>query len=142
MQTATELHGQCFCGRVQVRVKKALQPPVNCHCSQCRRLNGSAFTTGFSIKRDDVIISSEDALSAYHPTELLKRHYCKFCGSPVWTLDQRQPPIAGLHAGTFEGQELPIPKADYFVSHKAGWYDIPVGSTCFGGETGFEPLHS
>lgn len=140
MQTANELHGQCFCGRVQVRVQKALKPPVNCHCSQCRRLSGAAFTTWFSIQRDALVISGEDALSTCHPTDNLTRQFCKFCGSHVWTLDQRQPGIAGLHAGTFEGQELPSPKADYFVSHKASWYNMPMGSTCFGGATGFDPV--
>jgi hypothetical protein len=140
MQTSNESHGQCFCGRVQIRVSQALQPPVNCHCSQCRRMNGSAFTTWLSIQRDVMVISGEDALSTHHPTDKLTRQFCKFCGTHVWTLDRRQPGIAGLLAGFFEGLELPAPKADYFVSHKAAWFDMPKGSKCFGGETGFEPV--
>jgi hypothetical protein len=140
MPTPNELHGQCFCGHVQVRVQKALQPPVNCHCGQCRRLSGAAFTTWFSINRDALVIDGQDALSTFHPTQHLTRQFCKFCGSHVMTLDRRQPVVAGLHAGTFEGQELPGPKADYFASHKANWYDLPLGSNCFGGETGFDPL--
>lgn len=142
MQTEKKIQGQCFCGRVQVRVNEALIPPVNCHCSQCRRMNGSAFTTWFSVKLDKLELSGEKALSTYHPTSNLTRQFCKFCGSHIWTLDQRQPGIAGIHAGTFDGQELPTPKADYFVSHKASWYAPPPESTCFGGETGFESLRN
>jgi len=103
-------------------------------------MNGSAFTTWVSIRREAMVISGEDALSTHHPTDKLTRQFCKFCGTHVWTLDRRQPAIAGLLAGFFEGQELPAPKADYFVSHKAKWFDMPKGSKCFGGETGFEPV--
>ena len=140
MPSPNELLGQCYCGRVQVRVQKPLQSQVNCHCSQCRRLSGAAFTTWLSIKLDELVISGEAALSTYHPTDNLTRQFCKFCGTHIRTLDRRQPGIAGLHAGTFEGQELSIPQADYFVSHKASWFEMPLGSKRFGGETGFEPI--
>jgi hypothetical protein len=140
MQTNNESHGQCFCGRVQIRVLEALHPPINCHCGQCRRMNGSAFTTWLSIPRDAMLISGEYALSTHHPTDNITRRFCKFCGTHVWTLDRRQPAIAGLLAGFFEGLELTAPKAEYFVSHKAKWFDMPKGSKCFGGETGFEPV--
>ena len=142
MQAEKKLQGQCFCGRVQIRVNGALNSPVNCHCGQCRRMNGSAFTTWFSVQLDTLVLTGENALSTYHPTNNLTRQFCKFCGSHVLTLDRRYSGIAGIHAGTFDGQELPTPKAEYFVSHKASWYSPPPGSNCFGGEMGFEPLRN
>ena len=125
MPSPNELHGQCYCGRVQVRVQKPLRPPVNCHCSQCRRLSGAVFTTGLSIKLDALVISGEAALSTHHPTDNLNRQFCKLCGTHIRTLDRQQPGIAGLHAGTFEGQELSTPQPITLSVTR------PVGSRCY-----------
>ena len=132
--------GQCFCGTVKLRVFEPLAAPINCHCGQCRRLNGAAFTTWFSVPERHLEISGEASLSEFSPTENLTRKFCKFCGAHVVTQDKRSPKIVGIHAGTFDSEKLPKPKADYFVTDKAAWFDIPPGTKCFGGKTGFESI--
>ena len=37
------LTGGCLCGAVQYKVRDAFRYALNSHCSQCRRVTGSAF---------------------------------------------------------------------------------------------------
>jgi hypothetical protein len=135
-------HGQCFCGAVRLRIAQPLAAPVNCHCSQCRRLSGAAYTTWLSIPLKRLEVSDEDSLSVFFPTANLIRKFCKTCGSHVLTLDKRHPEIVGVYAGMVDEKQIRPPKADYFVDDKAAWFTIPQGAQCFGGKTGFVPFNN
>ena len=111
------VRGACYCGAVTVGVAAALRPPVNCHCGQCRRLSGAAFTTWITARQDRVVLSGGDRLTRFAPTSRLLRHFCAVCGSHVFTADSRLP-------GT----------------DKAPWYTLAGGTKCFGGPDGTEPM--
>ena len=56
------LKGSCLCGAVHYEVHSALGPIVLCHCSKCRKANGSAFaanavlnTRDFTLVRGKVV---------------------------------------------------------------------------------------
>ena len=80
------------------------------------------------------------AFSIYQPTENLERLFCKQCGAHILTKDKRHPGIFGIPAGLLEGLEVPPPKGEYFVSHKARWFNITSGLPCFGGNSGFDEV--
>jgi hypothetical protein len=103
-------------------------------------LSGSAFTTWVSARAPEVSISGVGALTVYHPTENLERLFCKHCGTHILTKDKRHPGIVGIPAGLLENLELPPPTGEYFVNHKASWFNLSGGLPCFGGESGMEVL--
>lgn len=140
MQMTQENVVYCHCGAVSLRMAEAPRVPINCHCGLCRKLSGSAFTTWVTAKTGGVIIDGESALSTYQPTENLYRIFCKCCGTHIATKDKRHPGILGVPAGLLENLDVPMPKGEYFVSHKARWFSISSGLPCFGGESGFEPI--
>ncbi len=39
------LKGACLCGQIQYEYTGELGPIAMCHCSQCRRAQGSAYAT-------------------------------------------------------------------------------------------------
>ncbi len=140
MQDAQEDAVRCHCGVISLRVAAAPRAPINCHCGLCRRLSGSAFTTWVTAKVVEVTIGGESALSEYQPTENLARLFCRQCGTHILTKDKRHPGILGIPAGLLEDLDVPPPKGEYFVSHKARWFSITSGLPCFGGNSGFDAV--
>jgi hypothetical protein len=43
------LKGSCLCGGVKYEIDGALGAVTNCHCSLCRKMSGSAFSSGSTI---------------------------------------------------------------------------------------------
>lgn len=134
------VRGACYCGAVTVEVAAALRPPVNCHCGQCRRLSGAAFTTWITARQESVVLSGGHRLTRFAPTPRLLRHFCAVCGSHVFTTDARLPGTWGFPAGLFPGDQVSTPASDWFVSDKAPWYALAGGTKCYGGPDGTEPM--
>lgn len=115
--------GACFCGAVSVTAPSPLRRPDNCHCGQCRRLSGAAFTTWVTAPREQVVVNNAEGLTVFSPTPNLQRWFCKTCGSHVFTADARLPKAYGFPAGLFEGEAIEPPVQDYFLEDKAVWHD-------------------
>lgn len=126
MTPAPIARGACYCGDVTVTVPSPLRRPVNCHCGECRRLSGAAFTTWITAPRDQVVVDNPAGLSTFSPTPNLQRSFCRTCGSHVLTADGRLPKVYGFPAGLFEGETIEPPETDYFIDDKAGWYHVPT----------------
>ncbi|MFY7864692.1 GFA family protein [Roseateles sp.] len=140
---STELVGACFCGAVTLRAAAPPKGVIHCHCGQCRRLSGAAFTTWVSVARERCTVSGAESLAVFSPTPNGRRHFCKHCGSHVFTEDLRMPQIYGVPAGILQGEALSIaPSQHYFVSHKAAWHEIADALPQFGGESGYERLQN
>ena len=130
---------RCYCAAVTIKTDAAPSSVVNCHCGQCRRLSGAAFTTWASFPRTAITTTGDEPLSSFHVTPNVTRHFCRVCGSHVFTADARLPKILGVPAGALEGGPIGSPSAHYFVDHKASWQAICDGQPQFGGESGMTP---
>jgi hypothetical protein len=132
--------GGCYCGAVRLRLDAAPTSVVHCHCSQCRRLSGAAFTTWVSVSKESLALSGAAALTAFRVTDDVTRHFCKVCGAHIYTEDARLPAVQGIPAGAIDGGLPATPTAHYFVGDKAPWHTIADGLRQFGGESGGEPV--
>jgi hypothetical protein len=130
---------RCYCAAVSMQATAAPKSVVNCHCGQCRRLSGAAFTTWASFAKTAVVTTDGAPLSSFQVTPNVTRHFCPVCGSHVFTSDTRLPNILGVPAGALDGQALNRPSAHYFVDHKASWHAVCDGMPQFGGESGTTP---
>ena len=130
---------RCYCAAVTLQAETAPRSLAHCHCGQCRRVSGAAFTTWASFLRTAVAITGNEPLSVFQVTPNVTRHFCRACGSHVFTTDARLPKILGVPAGAVEGEFPAMPSAHYFVDHKAPWHSICDGLPEFGGESGMEP---
>ncbi|MCY4752939.1 GFA family protein [Pelomonas aquatica] len=135
---ATGLSVRCYCAAVSIAASAAPKSVVNCHCGQCRRLSGAAFSTWVSFPRSALAVTGREPLSAFQATANVRRHFCRNCGSHVFTEDLRLPQILGVPAGALEGQPPP-PSAHYFVDDKAAWHGLCDDLPRFGGESGMVP---
>lgn len=119
-------HGSCLCGDVQFEISGAIQDIVCCHCSECRRAQGSAFATNGNVLSEDFkFISGENQLNVYPASENLKKYFCKKCGSPVMSKFRDKPQYVRIRVGSITSNISERPVAHVFVASKADWDVIP-----------------
>jgi hypothetical protein len=117
--------GACLCGAVRFEIHGGIRNIVKCHCSRCRRAQGSAFATnGIVAAKGFVFVSGEDNLTGYQSTPGQVKYFCRTCGSPVLSRSEAHPEQVRVRLGTVESDIVERPMAHIFVSSKANWDEI------------------
>lgn len=114
--------GGCFCGAVQYEVKGFLRDVVNCHCSQCSRLNGN-FGSHSKAPKANITITKDEGLSWYKISEIARRGFCRECGSSLFW-EPYQQDATGIIAGSLDTPTGLKTIGHIFVGEKSDFYDI------------------
>jgi hypothetical protein len=78
--------GSCHCGKIQYEINGELGPIVCCHCSQCRKSQGSAFATNAPVNTNDFhLLDGEEYISEYPNSEDKIRAFRQNFGSPIYS---------------------------------------------------------
>jgi hypothetical protein len=117
--------GSCLCGGVNYSLNA---PPLlleNCHCSMCRKVHGSAFTTFAKImKADFVVTKGAELIDRYPSSQTVQRSFCRKCGAK-FTFDwANSPEHLWLAVGTLDTELDMKPTFHIFVASKAPWFTI------------------
>ncbi|MFK5914213.1 MAG: GFA family protein [Woeseiaceae bacterium] len=119
------INGSCLCGHIKFVINGEVKDIVCCHCSQCRKAQGSAFATNGNVSSSQFsFISGEDNLSEYAYSESQSKFFCKTCGSPVISKNTQQPENIRIRLGLIETDIHERPNAHIFVGSKANWETI------------------
>ena len=117
--------GGCLCGQVRYKISGDIKDIVYCHCSLCRRAQGSAFATNGNINRNNFeFISGESELTGYESNPGHKKYFCKHCGSPIISTNERNPDFVRVRIGTIDDDIKERPVAHIYVGSKANWEEI------------------
>lgn len=117
--------GGCLCGAVRFTISGEIRNIVYCHCSECRKAQGSAFATNGIVARDKFSIETgEDALTGYESTPGQTKYFCRYCGSPIISKTISKSDQVRVRLGTVESDIVERPVAHIFVTSKAPWEDI------------------
>lgn len=117
--------GGCLCGAIRFEISGGIRNIVHCHCSQCRKAQGSAFATNGIVHIGDFrLVSGEDALQGYECTPGKTRFFCKTCGSPIMSRRSADPEHLRIRLGTVESEIEERPAAHIFVTSRANWEEI------------------
>jgi len=118
-------NGGCLCGKVRFEITGKIQDIIYCHCSQCRKAQGSAFATNGNIDiKGFKFISGENELTGYESSPGLTKYFCKYCGSPIISKNASNPNKVRVRLGVIESDIIERPVAHIFVTSKANWEDI------------------
>jgi hypothetical protein len=119
-----ELKGRCLCGAVEYAVPDALHYSGYCHCSDCRRFSGSAFSAMGGVPLAELrILKGADHIARYTKSAQTVLCFCRACGSSLYA-EKPQRGMAHLRLGTLdEAPSLP-PQFHSYVASKAPWYPI------------------
>lgn len=120
---ARMLRGECFCRAVRYSVADEFAYALNCHCSNCRRVTGSAFKPFAGIPRERFeVVSGADHLLIYGDDTAHDAH-CRSCGSLLYSV-VREGTFVHVAMGTLLDEPSVRPSAHIFVGSKAPWYAI------------------
>ncbi|BAN36408.1 hypothetical protein SCD_n02607 [Sulfuricella denitrificans skB26] len=117
--------GDCLCGVVRFEIDGPIRNIVYCHCSQCRKAQGSAFATNGIVRASGFrITAGEDALTGYESTSGQTKFFCKICGSPILSKSESRPDDVRVRLGTIDSDIEERPVAHIFATSKANWEEI------------------
>jgi hypothetical protein len=118
------LPGQCACGAVQYQLEDRFRYAGYCHCSQCRRATGSAFSVFGGIDRNYLrVVSGGDALATFDksPDDVIS--FCRHCGTNLFSIIHDSS-YAHVQLGTLMTAPRIRPSFHSFVGSKAEWDEI------------------
>lgn len=102
LQLPTE--GRCQCGRVTLQLSADPVLTYACHCRDCQKRTGSAFSMGLVVAADTVTVAGE--LSAWTRSSdeghSNTRHSCAGCGNIIYGDSTATPGIWKLQAGLLD----------------------------------------
>lgn len=118
-------NGGCLCGKVRYEISGRIEDIVYCHCSLCRKAQGSAFAANGNIHISHFqFISGEDQLTEYKASAEHSKFFCQHCGSPIISTHTSQPTNIRVRIGSIESDITEKPVAHIFTASKANWENI------------------
>jgi hypothetical protein len=118
------IHGSCLCRRVKFQITGELSHARNCHCSMCRKAQGSAFRSRASVNAADFAwVEGKSLVAFYESSPGTHRGFCRICGSPVMTKFDHAS-YFGIPLGTLDDDPGVRPAIHVYVSSKAPWFTI------------------
>ncbi len=115
-----KLSGGCSCGAVRYAVNGDVRSIVNCHCSMCRKMNGSAFSTYVAVSDNNFEILNGD-LESYKVSENAEKNFCGKCGTPVFNSSLNYAGLTILHLGTIDDELNLEPQVSIYCESRLNW---------------------
>ena len=120
--------GGCLCGGIQFRIDAELQPIQVCHCSQCRKAQGTPFATNTPVSTSAFeLVSGGDLNTHFESSPCKQRAICSRCGSPLYSKRDTLPGVLRIRAGLINEPISAKPEAHFHTASKANWWAIEDG---------------
>lgn len=123
--------GRCLCGQIQYELSEAPAVTGVCHCKNCQRQAGSAFSTLAGAARDSFKLTrGEPKLYRDADTDsgnAVERYFCGNCGSPIYSALPGQPDMIYLKTGTLDDTSEFRPMFHVWCDSKQDWVTLDEG---------------
>jgi hypothetical protein len=119
-----DLSGSCLCGAVTYTCAADPLFTVVCHCADCQKQTGTAFSVVVGVPKDALELEGELSV---HTTvggdteQDTHRHFRGACGSPVVSLVDAMPQVAIIKAGTLNDPSWLDPQIEVWRSSAQPW---------------------
>ncbi len=125
----SEIEGGCNCGAVRYRLNGEPITVAVCHCANCRRQSGSAFSVNIVVAGEAMQLSGDLTTYEDHDTESgqpVLRQFCATCGSPIRSITAASPQMAIVKAGTTDDPGRFVPAIHVWTATALPWVEIPA----------------
>ena len=99
-----------------------------CHCENCQRQTGTAFSVIVGIPADSLSFEGEEILGEFldrgESGGAVHRRFCRNCGSPILSLVEAVPGVAFIKAGTLEDRSWLRPSTHIWCETAQPWVEI------------------
>lgn len=123
-----KVEGACLCGAVSYSCGEPALMTAVCHCENCQRQSGSAFSVIVAVPAGSLKITGEQHLKHYADTgesgQAVDRYFCCDCGSPLLSRVAVTPDVEYIKAGTLYDRSWLDPKTHFFCDSAEPWVAI------------------
>ena len=130
MKHPVPMGGSCQCGNIRYQVTGDPLVAIACHCNDCRKLSGSAFSTVLVVKAEDLTV--EGTLKLWErATDTGRRshaYFCPDCGNRIYHQDPDKPHIIRIRSGSLDQREIPEPLIHVFAERTQSWLRFAEGA--------------
>ena len=124
MPVSTPFTGGCACGAIRYECSAEPLMSLNCHCRDCQRITGSAYSTVVGVPAAKVLFT-QGSPQYYETTgerETSVRHgFCPRCSSPLVALPSAYPAMMSLRAGSLDDPSWVRPAAAIWTASAQPW---------------------
>lgn len=115
--------GGCLCGKVRYAFSTQPLFAGNCHCRDCQKASGSAYTPAMFLPQDTVTITGEvkDFESKGDSGQSVWRQFCPNCGTWVFSKVAVMVGLVGVRAGTLDDTANFEPQINMYTDSAAHW---------------------
>jgi len=121
--------GGCRCGGVRYAIEAEPLFTRHCWCRDCQYVGAgtgtvNVFFASEAVKVDGVLA---DYVSQAESGNLVHRHFCAACGTPVFTQSEARRQYIGVRAGTLDDLEIAKPQMTIWTSSAPSWAAFEPG---------------
>jgi len=114
---------RCACGALTARAEGDPVRLSVCHCTDCKRRTGSAFSWNVTYEGDRVTIGG--AFDSYTRGSddgfWVRHHFCGGCGVTIFYEIERRPNMVSIPAGAFADPAFPPPTVEVYEESRCPW---------------------
>lgn len=118
--------GGCLCGAVRYTI--AVDPLMQavCHCKNCQKQAGSAYSIIAGVPADALTITGTPAtyMDKGDSGSAVTRQFCGTCGSPLFSLVESAPGLVFVKAGTLDDTSDFNPQVQVWTKSRQPWVDL------------------
>ncbi len=120
---AQSFSGGCVCGAVRYTATADPIFSANCHCRDCQRTTGAAFTSFFAVPKASVRVDGELSFYDYKAESgsTVSRGFCPRCGSRVMGKSTLLPDAMVIMAGSLDDASWFKPAMNVWTSRAHPW---------------------
>jgi hypothetical protein len=128
-----QITGGCLCGKV--RYSANVEPAFVgvCHCTDCQKFTGSAFSVVVAMPKD--ALSVQGNVNTFSKPgdsgQPIQRRFCPECGSPVVEEAAAMPGMVMIGAGTLDDPSWVKPAMQIFCDSAQPWVELGGGLQSF-----------
>ncbi|MDQ0864622.1 GFA family protein [Arthrobacter globiformis] len=133
-----KLDGQCLCGEVTYKIGGEPKFTAVCHCTDCQRQTGGAYSLVVGVDDDKLTITGESVktfitVGEEHKTNT-NRTFCGECGSPIVGRIDAMPGLAFVKAGTLNDTSWLKPTVEVWCRSAQPWVAPFPGAERYDGD--------
>jgi hypothetical protein len=121
--------GQCLCGQVRYSVTADPIHAGLCHCRECQRATGSAFSAFMCFPADAIHLTGQTKATERVSGRgtMTRRNFCPDCGTTVYGGDLTVGTV-NIYAGTLDQPERFQPGAMVYTRSRQLWSHVQPGT--------------
>ena len=128
------IEGGCNCGAIRYQIDAKPVVVAQCHCRNCQRQSGSAFSVNLLVPAAGVTTTGDLTTYVDHDTASgnpVYRRFCGSCGSPIFSDPSDGNGMTIVKVGTLDEPGTFAPIVSVWTSSALPWVAIVPGVKTF-----------